>query len=690
MYRKIAVIASVLVLQILISSSAGGSEPVRAPTAIDLISPSLDDSLTGSVVISIQADDVLASAVILTSPDGSTWTTLGEMIWIDPTWELTIDTTQFDNGDLYLKADGTYDVDQYIEQSFGPFNLFNARVPGMTWIYPVGDEDPLEEVYFHIELDDLDGDVERFDIWYRFEGGDWAYLDDHMDEYADNLGWVPEDDFLTSFNWEPFGLPDGDYSFKGNLTTSHGVYAESVIGPITVDFDHPPSVTYVAPPADSTLDGNVGLEVDYHDIDDNIGPSGVEFLYRREGGVAFVMIGGDTDGDGDTYTFIWDTTAVLNGNYTLRAEAADLSDPPKRGGVEWDVEVRNVFEPDDLQVVDQESDEVTLRIQFPDRPVGLPITLSVSMGLPADIREQGEFTFDAFSSTSPDRYVEMTLSLVGFPEGNMTVEVTVIDAVGMAGSIERVDLFYHHPVQAPVVEVLLPDEMVVKGNVSLRARVLDDDVPLIEMPSFYYSKDNSSWELIGQGILVDPKVYEVMWDTGLVANWTDYHIKVEYLDSDSLLGVGHLGGIEVRNPPPPPPPEEEEETKWFEESSNIIKLAVLALVIGVVAGILIPASLKGYKRRKRLKDAQYKRAEEKRLGTGGVKSRREIDMIRKQRGESPAIPAPQPRTVQEVGPGRGVAVGAAAVSAPETRPTLTEYEVPEDESASPEYTLPDS
>ena len=686
MYRKIAVIASVLVLQVLLSASTGGSEPVRAPTAIDMISPSVDHNLTGSVVISIQADDVLASAVILTSKDGSTWTTFGVMEWINPTWELTMDTAQFDNGDLYLKADGTYDVDQHIEQSFGPFNVFNARLPGMTWIYPIGDEDPLEEVYFHIELDGLDGEVERFDIWYGFEGGDWAYLDDYMNEYVDNMGWAPEDTFTTSFSWEPFQLPDGDYSFKANLTTSFGVQAESDIGPIPVDHDHPPSLTYVAPPADSTLAGSVGLEVDYHDIDDNIGPSGVEFLYRVEGGVAFVMIGGDAAGDGGTYTFIWDTMTVLNGNYTLRAEAADLSDPPRRGGVEWDVEVRNSFEPSELVVVDQDSDEVTLRLEFPGRPVGLPITVSVSMGLPGDIGEKSDFTFDTFSSTSPDRYVEMTLSLGGFSEGNVTVEVTVIDAVGMKGSIEEVDLFYHHPVQAPVVEVLLPDDMVVKGNVSLRARVLDDDVPLIEMPSFYYSKDNSTWELIGRGILVDLKVYEATWDTGLVENWTDYHIKVEYLDSDSLLGVGHLGGIEVRNPPPPPPPEEEEEPAWYEESSNIIKLSAAALLIGSIAGILIAVSLRSSKRRRRLKDARFKKEEEKRLGTAGVKSRREMEALRKQSGESHVIPAPRPRQGQ-AGPGGGVALGGVAAST--QKPILTEYEVPEDESAPPEYTLPD-
>ncbi|MCK5774330.1 MAG: hypothetical protein KAH57_11125, partial [Thermoplasmata archaeon] len=587
---------------------------------------------------------------------------------------------------LYIRAEGTFDDIMYITDTWGPFTVFNPRTPIMTWIYPVGDEDPLKDVYFHIELDELDGDVEMFDIWYSFEGGDWAYLDDHMDEYADNIGWVPEDEFLTSFDWGPFQLPDGDYSFKANLTTSYGVYAESVIGPITVDFDHPPSITYVAPPVDSTLDGSVGLEVDYHDVDDNIGSSGVEFLYRREGGVAFVMIGGDADGDGSTYSLIWDTTAVLNGNYTLRAEAADLSDPPKRGGVEWDVEVWNTFEPSGLFVPDLSSDEVTLRIGFPDRPVGLPITLSVSMGLPGDIREQGEFTFDAFSSTSPDKYVEMVLSLGGFPEGNMTVEVTVIDAFGMEGSIERVDLFYHHPVQSPVVEVLSLDEMVVKGNVSLRARVLDDDVPLIDMPSFYYSKDNSSWELIGKGILVDLKVYEVTWDTGLVENWTDYHIKVEYLDSDSLLGVGHLGGIEVRNPPPPLPPVEEEEQMWYEESSNIIKLSAAALLIGSIAGILIAVSLRSSKRRKRIKDARFKKEEERRLGTAGIKSRREMELTKKQSGESQAIPAPRPR--MEGGTGQGVAVGGAGVST--QKPTLTEYEVPEDESAPPEYTLPDS
>ncbi len=688
MDRKVAVIASVFVLQILISASyVGGSEPVRVPTVMDLVSPSLDDNLTGSVAISIQVDDALASAQILTSPDGSTWTALGEMEWIDPTWGLTVDTTQFDNGDLYLKADGTYDLDQHLEESWGPFNVFNPRVPGMTWIYPEGDEDPLEEVYFHIELDGLDGEVERFDIWYGFEDGDWTYLDDYTNEYADNMDWAPEDVFATSFDWGVFELPDGDYSFKGNLTTSHGVHAESFIGPITVDFDHPPSVTYVAPPADSILAGSVGLEVDYHDIDDNIGSRGVQFLYRREGDIAFVMMGGDPEEDGGTYTFIWDTTTVLNGDYTLRAEAADLSDPPKRGGVEWDVEVRNGFELDDLLVADQDGEEVTLRVEFPDRPVGLPLTVSVSMGLPGDIREKGEFTFDAFSSTSPDKYIDLTLSLGGSPGGNMTVEMIVTDSRGMTGSIERVDLFHHHPVQAPVVEVLPPDEMVVKGNVSLRARVLDDDVPLVERPSFYYSKDNSSWELIGQGVLVDLKVYQVRWDTSLVANWTDYHIKVEYLDSDSQLGVGHLGGIEVRNPPPPPPPEKEEELAWYEESSNLIKLAVVALLIGAAAGILIAFSIRSSKRRRRLKDARFKRAEEKRLGTGAVISRREMELIRKQRGESPAIPAPRPRTGPE---GGGVAVGGAPLSTPESKPQLTEYEVPEDENTVPEYTLPDS
>ncbi|MCK5772295.1 MAG: hypothetical protein KAH57_00765, partial [Thermoplasmata archaeon] len=86
---------------------ADGDLPGRTVTELTLVSPVISEDLRGNVTISVLPDGVLETAAIRTSVDGSGGTKLGPMTFSDPYWTFDLDTTAYENGDLYIRAEGT-------------------------------------------------------------------------------------------------------------------------------------------------------------------------------------------------------------------------------------------------------------------------------------------------------------------------------------------------------------------------------------------------------------------------------------------------------------------------------------------------------------------------------------------------------------------------------------------------------
>jgi plastocyanin len=119
-----------------------------------------------------------------------------------------------------------------------------------------------------------------------------------------------------SFNWITTGATNGTHALSAvardaanNTATSAGVSITVSNSDTTL-----PTISLTAPPAGSTLGGNVTITAT---ATDNIGMAGVQFLLDG------ANLGAEVTDLGPTYTFNWSTSTATNASHILSARARD-------------------------------------------------------------------------------------------------------------------------------------------------------------------------------------------------------------------------------------------------------------------------------------------------------------------------------------------------------------------------------
>jgi len=675
--RSAASLMLLVSIQFFFMSYAGGDPP-----AISIIGPGPSEFLTGNVEFMLDTTPPADEGTLYISSDNSSWEAAdGSAVPDgDGLFVFTFDSTTVQNGIYHFLLNVTYDTDQHLEEYLGPWEVFNPRAPALTWLGPDIEADLSGVVELNAQpTGEWDGTlVNGVEYHIRHEEGDWSALGNST---------LPPDSTPSApyppLFWDTFPCPDGNYTVRANITTSYGLTVEAFLGPFMIDNEHPPEIWFVSPAEGAVVTGEAGITGGCTDPDMDLDPVGVEFFYRKKGDLGYQLIGAEVPHPvSDLCDILWDTLSIRNGDYELKVEAHDLSDPPLRASATVNVSVRNPPGVRDVQIGARTDADLNITVLLDRTPLVLPLAVEYRVGAGDNWLEPVKVDIYKVMMKDSNRWFYVHVDLEPLEKGNYSFRIDLEDGYGIRGTYTEDGLFLHEPKFAPEVIVLDPEDMVLAGNVTLRARVKDDDVPLSGPVEFFWSRDNVTWNLIGNGTYVGDLVYRVVWNTLEVENRTGYMIKVSHVDSHSLEGVGYLKGLEVKNPPPPPPPPEPEKKEWYEEGDNLRNMIIAALVVGLLIGAGVGIFARMSQKRKRRKEHRKRKQEVRTFDQAGIKRRSEV----KESTPPTDISLQRRQMAGEISSSDQGIPGVVTGKAPSVE--LTEYEVPLDQSR-PEVILPD-
>ena len=177
------------------------------------------------------------------------------------------------------------------------------RPPVVTVTNPLTGDEVSGTVPITWTASDPDGDPLTYDVYYSPDcGTTWLLL-------ATGLT-------ATTFDWNTAGLNGSEFHVR--VIASDGLLTgQDEQGPFAID-NTPPTVQITAPPAGSTLCGDVTLEAN---AADNVGVTQVIWEYSTDGGTTWHSIG--TAIGGNPWAQVFETTLVADGPIQIRATAYD-------------------------------------------------------------------------------------------------------------------------------------------------------------------------------------------------------------------------------------------------------------------------------------------------------------------------------------------------------------------------------
>jgi len=574
--------------------------------ALSILSPTSSEVLSGEVefVISVSNPSELTLSLSLeVSGDGSSWDVLvNEQTDIPSgTVELIWNSSVLDNGAYRFRARADHSMGHDLSSTLGPLDVFTPSIPNLRWLAPARTSKVSGTYRFSVNVTgDHGGLAANPLISFREEGSDqWRLLGVCMKRPE---GTVFDLDFDT------FSLEDGDHYFRVNATSVHGLYSEAVVGPVVLDNQYPPSVTIASPEEGAVLTGSVVLTSTAIDPDDDIDDEGVAYFYSRQGADLLTRIAGVPSGPGRG--ILWDTRTVPNGPYKVTALVRDRSTPPISASDIRNVSVANPPIVEDIRSMGSDGDSWGLEVEIAQAPMAYPLSIRVFADTGRGYRLAGSANVPSEGVVAGPLKVRIAIATAGFPETMVSIRAEVTDSYDVVGSLERRDLFLFRALVRPRVRVL-PSEGPLVGNATVRAEVIDDDAPLRGPVRFYYSTDNTTWIPLGNGSFDRDNIYGAIWNTLLVRNFTDYHIKVAHTDSDGLTGEGYLGDFEVRNPPPGQPPQPERRKAWYETADGIMSVLGTSVLISAFLAIVVALVVGLSRRASRRREALRRQEEEK-------------------------------------------------------------------------------
>lgn len=292
------------ILQITKSSSTDSTPPI-----VRILQPQAGDKLQGKISLQVQIQEPESDISQLIIFDGSsvlaTETSVSKGLF---TKEL--DTTTLSDGSHTLRVVVVNSAGRSAEKEV-VVEVDNAA-PVVSWL------EPLENAI-------LTGD----DVTLKIQASDNNGL--NVSDISFMLGTAtisgtPSKSgnvYTLSFDSTQLGLVDGSYVLKAIVRDSFGNTTEATRTVTVSNTDtSPPVVNWQKPAAGATISGTFSLEVQATDKDNDGNKQSVKSVTLYAGseklGEAMNMVD-------DIWRLSWDTTKVADGDYSLRAEAQDMS-----------------------------------------------------------------------------------------------------------------------------------------------------------------------------------------------------------------------------------------------------------------------------------------------------------------------------------------------------------------------------
>ena len=190
-----------------------------------------------------------------------------------------------------------------------PFSIDNPDHPKIDVTYPRGGETLHGMVNITWTAVDADGDVLTVDVEYSLDGKNWGTMADGME----NSGTVM---------WDTGGVPDGEtyrIRVKARDSSVYRLVSSNICGAnFTVYNPDRPVVSMIEPSPGDVLKGRTTIRWQATDADGEV--LEITIAIRRKGNDDWKGIAHGIDNDGD---YAWDTSKVLDGEYSIKVTADD-------------------------------------------------------------------------------------------------------------------------------------------------------------------------------------------------------------------------------------------------------------------------------------------------------------------------------------------------------------------------------
>lgn len=299
----------------------------------------------------------------------------------------------------------------------------------------------------------------------------------------DNLTWVEFKNFSVKnpgnqYNayFDTFAFDDGPVWFTVNASTEYGLKAgDRTEGPVYIDNKYAPEVEILRPYMNTTVSGIVNITVEAKDKDGDIEPPLRMYISMDLEALDWELIGNMTGPHGnDTYHLLWDTWDWSNGEYYLRAYAADRTGLYTQETYNQTVLVHNPYSPsvEILEISEGDSIQGTISIRASVADPDMNF-------LPGDIRVQ-------YGDTLLDQWIDLPgVSYSGgiaraswntrtVQNGEYTIRVLVTDADNLTAEDTRT-VGVDNPYSPSIQLHLEPSDVPLIGSIRINFTVRDDE-----------------------------------------------------------------------------------------------------------------------------------------------------------------------------------------------------------------------
>lgn len=241
-------------------------------------------------------------------------------------YSIPLDTTTYEDGTDYSFWAHVTDKKLGYAEVFTPGNItiLNVFAPNITLDTPSNPSALSGSVALRAEVTDPDMNIDLATgiiFSYSSNKADWtniATITQPVDPMADPLVFNAE--------WDVSGVANGDYWLRVRVFDLDGMSDTDVLTTqVTIKNIHSPEIEIRSPKEGDVLKDTVTIQVWAVDLDGDITSEGVTVYYAVPGlDPDWIKIGSQSTGNQTgIYTVSWDTTAVEDGNYLLKANVSD-------------------------------------------------------------------------------------------------------------------------------------------------------------------------------------------------------------------------------------------------------------------------------------------------------------------------------------------------------------------------------
>ena len=303
------------------------SAPIGTPPTVNVVSPAQGSTVFGDMVaIQIDANDAEDAAGSLTvewNVDGGTWQMAS---WTGTYYEASWNTTAVGDGAHAINARAT---DSDANTSTDSNSVVVSNVPAVSVVAPAGGATIFgDAVLVQIDATDAEDAAGSLTVTFDVDGGASTPAEYHGGYYTATL--------------DTTGLTDGAHTINAQATDSRG-FIGSDSNNVTVS--NQPSLTIVTPADGANVFGQVTVQIDASDAEDDAGGAGgLTVTWDVDGGSAQSA---SYNGGTGYYEANWDTTAAGPGTYTINAQMMD-----SRGNMASDSNNVTVTAPNSIHIGD--------------------------------------------------------------------------------------------------------------------------------------------------------------------------------------------------------------------------------------------------------------------------------------------------------------------------------------------------